>query len=406
MTPIGAAPYPRSYSASFGWKLFLALLGFPLGIGGLAGVWYFGAGHEVQNSTQMVVFVGISLAMAALGFWCAVGTLLTKILVLTQEELHVPGIWTTVIRRSDIKGYRVLNLQGFNVLELESTKPDKTKKKKTKITMLFKPDDEFAAWFEGIPNFDAIELAASVQEIEKDAELGSSPEERLDNVNRAQKIARALYFGSLAAGGWAIFYPHPYIAMFIVVAALPWLALWLCWKYKGSFSVDDLGRNSVRADLTIMLVMPGAILAIRALTDVQLINATKLIAPTVIGLLIMLASITWIAPVYRTNLLKLTLVALLLFAYPASSIAIANTLFDQNEPETYRLQVLQKRHTSGKGASQYLSVPAWGPHIEANEVQVPRDLYRQTEIGQTICVLRHPGALGLEWYSVRPIHVC
>ncbi len=407
MTSNGAALYPRSYSASFGWKLFLALLGFPLGIGGLAGVWYFSTGHEIHNGTQMVVFVGISLAMAALGFWCAFGTLLAKILVLTQEELQVPGIFrTTVIRRSDISGYRVLNVQGFNVLELEFTKSDSTKKKRTKITMLFKPDEAFTAWFKGISNFDAIELAASVQEIEKDAQLGRSPEERLDNVNRARKIARALHFGSLAVAGWAIFYPRPYTAMFVVVAALPWIALWLCWKYKGLFSVDDPGRNSVRADLTAMVLMPGAVLAIRALADVRLIDATTLIVPTLVGLGFMLACVAWIAPVYRTNLLKLTLITLLLFAYPASSIAIANALFDQSAPDTYRLQVLQKRHTSGKGASQYFKVPAWGPYTGTNEVQVARDLYHQTETGQTVCVLRHPGALGLEWYSVRALHAC
>lgn len=407
MTANDSELYPRSYSASFGWKVFLAILGFPLGIGGLAGVWYFGTGHEVHNLTQLVIFVGISLAMAVLGFWCGAAALLTKILVLTKQELQVPGIFrSAVIDRAAIAGYRVLNVQGFNVLEVEYARPDTNKKKKAKITMLFKPDEIFEAWFQGIPNFDAIELAASVQEVERDTQLGRSPEERLDNVDRARKIARVLHVIFLAAAGWAIFYPHPYLVMFIVVASLPWVALWLCWKYKGSFSIDDPGRNSVRADLTGMLLMPGFSLALRALSDVRLVDATKLLFPSVAGLVLMLAVVASVAPVYRTNVVKLVLAASLLCAYPAGSIAIANALFDRNRPETYRLQVLKKRYTTGKGASQYFHVPGWGPHADVNEIQVPRELYRQTETGQTICVQHHPGALRLEWYSVVALEEC
>jgi hypothetical protein len=155
-------------------------------------------------------------------------------------------------------------------------------------------------------------LGASVREVREDPQLGRSPEERLNNLDRARRIARALNIGSFVVAAWALFYPRPYMAMFLVLIALPWVALWLCWKYPGSFAVDDPGRNSIREDLTALLVMPGFILAFRALFDVHLIDPTKLIAPTVAGLVFMVFCIAWIAPAYRKQVGKFILMSLLL----------------------------------------------------------------------------------------------
>ncbi len=398
------ALYPRSYSASFGWKLFLGTSGFTLGIGGLFGVWYFGTGHEIHNDAQLVVLVTISLTLAVLGFWSAIAPLLTTVVVLTPQELQIPGLFkVTVVSRRDIKGYRTLNVEGIKVLELESVRPGHTKTENTRISLLFKLDDAFGAWFEGIPNFDALEMAASVRDIEQDRQLGNTPRERLENVDRARQIARVLNIGGIVAAAWAYFYPEPYTLMFVVNASLPWLALWLWWQFKGSFSWDNPGWNSVYADPIYFLITPGLILALRAVYDVNLIDPTKLIAPTVYGLAVMLACLVWTAPAYRAHLGKLALIALLLAAYPAGSIAIANSLFDGNESKAYRVEVLQQRQTVGKGATQYFKVPAWGPYEDVNEIRVSRDLYLHTDVGQVICVLRHPGALGLEWYSA---HSC
>jgi hypothetical protein len=245
--------------------VFLCVLGAVLGLGGLVGAGYFLIGHEARDTTQILALAGCSLGIAVLGFTCAWGSFAT-ILVLRQDELEVPGVFrSTVIRRRDVRGFRIVPVQGINVLHVEWTHPVTGKARRTKISVLFKPDAALMAWFDGIANFDAMEVAASVQEVADDPQLGASAEERLENVNRARKIARVLHGVSWAGAGWALFYPHPYTLVVVLLAVLPALALWLCWKYKGSFSVEDRGPNAARADITALLLVPGLILALRAM---------------------------------------------------------------------------------------------------------------------------------------------
>lgn len=396
----------KAYSASTGWKIFLALIGFPLGFGGATGVWYFGTGHEVTSGVGMYVLVGISLSMMILGFWCAISPLVSRILVLEERALVVPGLFNDAeIPRGQLSGYRVFANQGINVLQLNVAAPNGSIKK-TNVTMLFKPDEAFVTWFADIPNIDSAELAASLQQVQTDERLGDTPEERISNVTKARKIGRALNAISFLIAGWAVLYPRPYTLMFCTLASLPLVVLWLCWRYDGSFSIDDTGKNTARADITPVLIMPGFVLAIRALGDVQMIDATQLILPTLVGLVFLIFGIVWVAPIYRQKFGKLFLISTLMSAYPASAIAIANSLLDHGPREQLLLPVLGKRYTTGKGASHYLKIPAGNSVVEINEVQVPRDLYQHTDVGQNICLSVYSGALGLGWYSAGADTIC
>lgn len=398
--PFEPTLYPQSYSASIRWRVLIGSAGGIISIWGVLGVWYFGTGHEIRTFMQQAVMVGISMSAILLGLWCAVGILKARI-VLTSRDLQLFGIIrTTVLRRHEIVGYRVRNVQGIDFVELESKLPEREKHKTTKIGLYFKPDVAFDAWFHGINNFDALEIEASMREVEEDVELGRTPEDRLGNVKRARKIAGVLQTVSIVFFVvWAIFYPRPYTLVIFLLVILPWFAMWMCWRYKGAYSIEDSGHNSMRADLTLLLVMPGFLLSLRALQDVNLLDATQLILPGFFGLAIMLACLLRVAPVYRTKLGKLLLTAVLLFTYPISTMAIANFLLDTAEPVKNRIEVLGKRHTTGRGASQYFRVSAWGPYRGENEIKVPHEMYRQTQVGQTICLQHHPGALHMGWYS-------
>ena len=405
MSP-NAQQFPKTYSASIGWKVFLAVIGFSLGIGGLAGTWYFGTGHEVRHDTSMYMLVGISLAMTVLGSYCAAIPIFLKILVLKESELLIPGFFNNrVVQRSDISGYRIRVNQGIKILQLELiTKNGKSKK--SNVTLLFAPDEVFIHWFDSVPNIDSVELAASLQEVQSDERLGRSPEERLVNVANARKIGRVLTIISWAIAAWAMFYPRPYTLVFFALTSLPLIALWLCWRYSAIFIIDDTGKSTARVDLTAILAMPGFILALRALKDVHLVDNMGLLTPTLCALAALVAVIAWIAPIYRRKLGRLALVAVLMSAYPASAIAIANALFDKSLSEQLVLPVLGKRHTTGKGATQYLSIPPSNTDHGLSEVQVSRDLYQHVGIGQSICLSLHPGVFGLSWYLVEPTSAC
>jgi hypothetical protein len=384
----------------------MALIGFPLGLGGAAGTWYFGTGHEVTSDVRMYMLVSMSLSMMILGFYCAISPLVSRILVLEERVLVVPGLFNdSKIPKSQISGYRIFLNQGVNVLQLNVVAPNGSTKN-TNVTMLFKPDEAFVAWFSDIQNIDAAEFAASLQQVQADERLGDTPEDRILNASKARKIGGALNIISLLSAGWAVLYPHPYTLMFGTIASLPLVALWLCWRYEGAFTIEDNGKKTVRSDLTPALIMPGFILSIRALSDVRMLDATQLILPTLVGLAFLMSGIVWVAPIYRQKLGKFVLISTLMSAYSASAIAMANLLLDNGPRERLLVPVLSKHSTTGNRASHYLRIPAWGPFVEINEVEVPHDLYQRTDVGQKICLSVHSGALGLGWYSADQDTIC
>jgi hypothetical protein len=397
------AAYPRSYSPSRTDKVWIGLFGLALGIAGGLGAWYSVTGHAVEGPAR-VIMVGVCIAVALLGLYCA-HRATSQALVLTPHAIEVPGLLRTKrIRREDIAGCRVANVQGSKVFLAIQLRSGKT----VRMSPIFETDALFAAWFSGIEDLDAAEATAEIADLQQDTTLGADPEQRLVNLERARKIARVL--GLLSAVGllWGLFYPHPYALMAITVGALPWVALALCWKYGRLFAMEnpDGDGDSPRADLMGLMLAPGIVLGLRAMFDVNLVDPAGLIVPSVLCGLLMAALAFYVVPDLKRKRGHLALIAVFMMVYAAGAIPIANVLLDWGSAERYRVMVNSKRESGGRVTSQYFSVTAWGPHRADNEVQVPAELYRKTAVRQTACVLRRPGAFGLEWYVVAGRSAC
>lgn len=210
---------------------------------------------------------------------------------------------------------------------------------------------------------------------------------------------------SFVAFGWALF--HPRVLVFFALVATPLVVLWLCWRYRSAFTIDDaVGKDPERTDLTGTLFMPGLILALWAMVDVKLVNPKLVVVPALLALCPLMFAITRIAPVYRGKLGRLVLMSVFMSAYPASTICLANKLFDQRAVRQHVLPLLGKHQTTGKGAANLLNIPAWIPGGDIIEARVPLQLYDSTKVGDNICLTLHPGAFGLRWYVVDAVSSC
>ena len=59
------------------------------------------------------------------------------------------------------------------------------------------------------------------------------------------------------------------------------------------------------------------------------------------------------------------------------------------------------KHVSGGKTTRYeLTVDPWGPVGDPDQVQVTREFYDSTKVGQRICVFMGSGRLGARWYDV------
>jgi hypothetical protein len=278
--------------------------------------------------------------------------------------------------------------------------------KRLSVTLLFPLDAAFIHWLERIPNLDAEGIAQSLREVELDATIGVSPKERVDKLVMARKVSVALQIISGLVAVWALFYPRPYLLSWGVLALMPWVAIGLCIGFRGLFTLEDAGIKTARPDLTAMLILPGFLLALRALADVHLVSWRSLSDITVAGTALFAVIVLAAEPKLRRRVDKLLLCVVLLSAYPASVAALINVTFEHEPPSRHRVLVLDKVETTGKDTRGYFTLPAWGPYSDRNNLDVNRALYRRVQKGEAVCVFLYAGALHMPHYVVRDEESC
>lgn len=391
------AHYPRTYRASRGWLVAMAALGAVVGIGGLVGAWYFGTGHETNTVGSRIGMTGLSLFFALLGAYLIVATIRSKV-VLLPDAVETRGLFLKrSMRRSDIRGYRTLVANGATTLELL---PRSVGQRKLSISMLFREDPQFTAWFADLPNLDVEEFLQSAREIEGNREIGHTPAERLQRAEWARKTARTLNAAMVGLMVWAMFYPRPYTPLMTLIMLVPWIGIVVAKSSNGLFTIEDPGKNTAKADLTLLLIMPGFVLGLRDLFDIQLVDGTAVLLPAAVGGALITASLAGLFPAVRKRWGHLLLLLAFLTIYAGSSIIMTNTLLDRSGPEAYQVKVLKKHSTSGKTTTYYFTVPAWGPRPAPEDVTVSGSYYRTKQVGDDVCIFLFPGRFGFPWFDV------
>lgn len=83
------------------------------------------------------------------------------------------------------------------------------------------------------------------------------------------------------------------------------------------------------------------------------------------------------------------------------SIAVSfNCLLDHSVPAAYTAAVVDKYQTSGRDASNTLSLSPWGPQKNQTDVDVREDLYDRAQKGGSVRIELYKGLFGVRWYMV------
>jgi len=389
--------YPRTYRTSLGWRLFLISLGGLIAAVSLLGIRYFGTGHEMKSPREVSIFVSLCFLFFLLGAYLVLAMLKSK-LILTADTIELHDTFVTKsLLRSQIAGWRVVPTQYISTLEFTPRDPHG---KKLKFASTFKRDAAFDSWLSTLPNLDAQQLEQSRTELEANQELGLTHEQRTERLAAAANYAKYLTWLSYAAAACGWFYPRPYTAAILVLSALPLAAILLGLRNKGVYQFDGR-RNDARPSLAVPIMMPGFILALRALTDLSFLHWQQLLAPLLLvtaGLTVFIASADPNIAARRWPVLLLFILSL---AYGSGVTALGDALLDHSRPQIFQTQVLFKRiDTGSRHTTWYLRLAPWGPQQQTSEVGVPRSFYSSVQLGQTVCVHYHPGALKIPWYLV------
>jgi len=388
--------FPRTYQSSLGYRIFLISVGALITAAALLGIWYFGTGHESLNAQGRLILVVVCLAFFLLGAYLVVAMLNSK-LILTADAIVVREPFVTKqLLRSQIAGWRVIPTQYVSVLEFTPRDPHG---KRLKFALTIKRDAPFDSWLSTLPNLDAKDREESLAELDANQELGLTHEHRSQRLGEAARHAQYLNWATWAVSGWGWFYPYPYSSVIFALSALPLAAVFLALRTKGVYQFEGR-RNDVRPSLALPIVLPGATLAIRALSDLSFLHWQQLLSPILFVTVALTAFLVSSDPAIARKRWPILAILFLLAFYSSGVTAFADALLDRSAPHIYQTRVLSKHVSAGRHTTWYLELAPWGPQDHNSEVGVPHLLYNSVQPGDTVCVHFHRGALKIPWYLV------
>jgi hypothetical protein len=387
--------HEQIYLVRASWKFGMGSVGLLFVVAGILGCWYFGTGHEFRNWQSAALLVTMCAGFPMLGLYVALWVF-RGALVLSDAKIELRGIYLRRALQTDqVAGYRTLpQRNGPPVLVLVPRQG-----RNLKISMMFQLDANFHDWLRRLPDLDEKDAADSEEAILSDQELGATTDERRNALASSKRIQRFATIATFGLCAWAWLYPVPYRVVVSFLVLVPIIAILAALRSNGLYRLDEQ-RNDAHPNLAIPFIFPGLILALRAISDFELLSWQRLVLfALAIGLVLtLLAAIA--DPFTRKK--PITIVALLfcMFMYGIGSSLEANALFDPHPATSFSPAVIGRSVTHGKRTEYYLQVEGWGPHTGTNRVQVHRSVYDAATIGNPICIELKAGALSIPWYIV------
>jgi hypothetical protein len=391
--------YPRTYKSSTGYVLFLGTASCLCAAGGIAGMIYFGTGHEVKGPRDEFMLVGLSALFLLLGIFL-MGSVLTSRLILSADSIELKYLVSSkLFRRSDIAGFRILPTQYIPTLVLQ---PKSAEQKKLKIPLYFRTDEAFAEWFIDIPNLDREELGRSMAEVEavvaRDTLGIDATEERIASAYRTVKI---LNWAAGITAAWAWIYPNPYPLAMLAAGVLPLIAIVLLARSHGLYQIEGR-RNDARPSLAVAFIFPSCALAFRTIQDLHFLEWKPLLLATLALAALLTIFLAQSDPHFHNRAVAAISLFFIGTMFSFGVIAQFDVLTDRSAPTTYQTHVLGKRADNGRTTSYFLRVEPWGPRRDSQEIEVSSALYRAISPGQPVSIHLYSGALHLPWFSVSP----
>jgi hypothetical protein len=96
------------------------------------------------------------------------------------------------------------------------------------------------------------------------------------------------------------------------------------------------------------------------------------------------------------------MIGMLFFAglYGWGLASAADSVPDKSAPTNFTTTVVNKHATHGRSTTYYLDLAPWGPMQQSNDVSVSSSSYRDTAIGDPVCLELRPGVLRVQWYQL------
>lgn len=389
--------HPLVYNVTVGWRIAMVILAVFFAACGIA-IGFMAAQRQpdMVGMLALIAFVSIPLALAVYCFCYAFGARLT----LERDAIEVRRPFVSRrLSRAQIRGRRFV--QSRNTTSYKLIVPVSGRLLMIDTTC-FGLDDRFYAWFNALPDLDQAAQDEALAEVKNDPSLGSSPQERLDKLKKAQQFGRVVAFAPIVLFMWVLVMPRPYGLAVTCAALLPWLGMALVWFKPALFKIDGK-QGDVRPNVAPLLMTPPLALALRALLDVTIVDLGPLFLWGFLASLPLMLAVV-LAPRTETVQARRWLLPLVLLpftmAYGVGVLALTDVNWDLVQPQVIQTTVTGKDVSRGKSTTYYVHLARWSATIDKDRIAVPRAYYEAVGRGDTVCVRLHPGKFGLRWVQL------
>ena len=378
---------------------FLKVFGYLFVGGALVGTHFsIKAALESTTSTSVFLFSGLAVVCVAVAVFLAREIKISKFGIGIDKVYLVSMIYHRTLHFDQISGWRQVG-EEFHIL------PNDKSLKKIRVTTYFEDISEIRHFLtEHFPNLDEVEAETERQEIIENVSFGITAEHRMQRLEQARKAARYTEWVGWALTIWIFFYPKPYKLSVIAGMAYPFLAVAICFLYRGLIRSDG-GKNSPYPNVITTIIVVPMILTYRAIVDLNILSYDN-------GwiLMILVSVILFVAYQIPTDGFKFRknsdvwtsfLVLILLMAYGYGTISLTNAIADSSQPVVYPTVIANKRVSSGKSTTYYLELKKWGDQTEDEEFSVPRWQYDFFNPGDSINVHLRPGTWKMPWIELK-----
>ncbi|WP_250628475.1 hypothetical protein [Pinirhizobacter soli] len=251
-------------------------------------------------------------------------------------------------------------------------------------------------WLGDIPDQAEIAQAAFLEKVKADTSLGVDAESRLAALKRSRALATGLQIGAVMVyfvsrfnseyQGWCV----------AILAAFPWIAL-AAVAMNPKLLRLGVGKDDPRPTVATALLFPVIALFIIGL-DLDVLEKVGVWPwATIPAVLLAMATMAASRQENGSAGLRLACALVLGCGYGFSAALVADVMLDTAPSTRYETAVINHSITRGKYTHYYLDLAPWGPRTNGEHLSVSRVTYDANQVGASVCMQLHPGALKLPW---------
>lgn len=383
---------------SKGWRIFI-YIGMSLFI--ILSIWIvFTVATFGENDTfpDKGIMLLIALSLALFSIYSIIRTRKEKVKINNVLLEHSVVFSKKKIDLDEIDGFRV-DEHYIHIIPKDSSV------KNIRISSYLDNKYDFIGFLnQRLKNLDDFDYQKEFSEILSNNKFGEDDEERIKQLEKAQKTVKAFMGFGLFATFWLIIYPHPYDLSVLINVLIPMVALGIFYNFNGLVKLDS-GKQSEYPDIASILFLPSCGLGLRILFDFEILSFKNVWTPTIIVSIIFFGLFFIRSEELKkkniSSLINTFLTFLLIALHTFTSIIMLNYLFDFSSPSVYPASVKEKINPTDDNNYRLIVESSWEIQAaEEIEITVTEGFFYHTEIEDTVFVQLYPGAFNIPWLKI------